>query len=324
LDNTKVITTVLGDIAPEDLGFCQSHEHLAIAGDGNFPVKAEDRIDDREKSRKEAELYRRAGGAALVDAQPVGCGRDAAMLRDISETSAVRIIASTGFHKLGYYPPEHWIHTAEADELTRLFIAELREGMFLDGDKTWPQKQGPARAGQIKTALDTEGLTPRYQRVFTAAAAAARVCGCALMVHIETGSDPLALSEYLLKQGLAPNRLILCHLDRAAADIAVHRELCRRGITLEYDTIGRPKYHDDEREGAIITEILEAGYEKQLLLSLDTTRARLYSYGGSPGLCYILTDFIPRLRRRGIGETQIGAFFRENPARIFTRDPAES
>ncbi|MDR2630604.1 MAG: hypothetical protein LBC60_06755, partial [Spirochaetaceae bacterium] len=256
---------------------------------------------------------------ALVDAQPLGCGRDALMLRDISEKTGVRIIASTGFHKMTYYPPGHWIHTAGADELTRLFIAELREGMYLDGDRVYPQRQGPIRAGQIKTALDTEGLTPRYQKLFAAAAAAARVSGCALMAHIEKGSEPLGLSDYLCKQGLDPNRLIFCHLDRAVADTAVHRELCLRGGNLEYDTIGRLKYHDDEREAAIITEILEAGYEKQLLMSLDTTRARLRSYGGSPGLSYILENFIPLLRRRGVSEAQIGAFFWQNPARVFAR-----
>jgi phosphotriesterase-related protein len=315
----KVITTVLGDIAPSELGFCQSHEHLCITGTGNFPVKGEERIDDPEKSREEADLYRKAGGDTLIDAQPPGCGRDAFMLRDISEKSGVQIIASTGFHKMIYYPEDHWIHTSGREHLTRLFIEELQEGMYLDGNRAYPKKQGPGRAGQIKTALDSEGLSPHYQKLFAAATAAAKVSGCALMVHIEKGSDPLGLSGYLFKQGLTPNRLIFCHLDRAVADTAVHRELCARGITLEYDTIGRPKYHDDEREAAIITEMLEAGYEKQILLSLDTTRARLRSYGGSPGLSYILESFIPMLRRRGVSETQIEAFFRENPARIFAR-----
>jgi phosphotriesterase-related protein len=103
------------------------------------------------------------------------------------------------------------------------------------------------------------------------------------------------------------------------ADPAVHRELCRRGIYLEYDTIGRPKYHDDEREAAMILDMIRDGYAAQLLMSLDTTRARLVSCGGAPGLDHILTRFIPLLRRRGVPEGQIRAFFRENPARAFSR-----
>jgi phosphotriesterase-related protein len=63
----------------------------------------------------------------------------------------------------------------------------------------------------------------------------------------------------------------------------------------------------------------EAGFAGQLLMSLDTTRARLRAYGGSPGLCHILENFIPLLKHRGLGEEQIRMFFVENPARAFAR-----
>jgi phosphotriesterase-related protein len=106
-------------------------------------------------------------------------------------------------------------------------------------------------------------------------------------------------------------------MDRAVTDMAVHREICARGISLEYDTIGRPKYHDDGQEARIILEILNAGYEKQLLMSLDTTRARLRSYGGVPGLDYILNNFNPLLLSNGVAEGQLRLFFVENPGRIF-------
>jgi len=122
-----------------------------------------------------------------------------------------------------------------------------------------------------------------------------------------------------MKQGLPGDRLIFCHLDRAIADITIHKEICAHGIYLEYDTIGRPKYHDDEKEAGIILELLDAGYEKQLLLSLDTTRARLASYGGTPGLTHILDKFIPLLLKRGLTEAHIRSFFVENPAQAFAR-----
>jgi phosphotriesterase-related protein len=304
------------------LGFCQSHEHLWTIG---YPgtVNPDLRIDDLEKSRAELERYRLAGGAALVDAQPPGCGRDAAALRTLSERSAVRIIASTGFHKMTYYPKGHRIYDAGADALTRFFLEELSEGMYTEEGTTLPDPasgaRNPCRAGQIKAALDAGTFNPQYEKCFTAAAEAARVSGAPLMVHIEKGSDPLALADFLVRQGLVPERLIFCHLDRAVADMAVHRELCRRGIYLEYDTIGRPKYHDDEHEAGVILDMVRDGHAGQLLLSLDSTRARLSSYGGRPGLDHILLRFIPLLRRRGLPEAQIQAFFRENPARAFGR-----
>jgi phosphotriesterase-related protein len=313
-----MITTVVGDIAPEQLGFCQSHEHLSIVKGYPASVHPDQCIDDWEKSRQELDRYREAGGSAVVDAQPLGCGRDAEMLRHIAEKSGVHIIASTGFHKMLFYPEGHWIYSIDADALTRLYLAELSGGMYSDGDSACPEQQSNYRAGQIKAALDSGAFTPQYEKLFTAAAEAAKSSDSALMVHIEQGSDPLALVDFLDKRGVALNRVIFCHLDRAVADVAVHREVCRRGIYLEYDTIGRPKYHDDEAEAGIILELLQAGYEKQLLMSLDTTRARLRSYGGAPGLTHILREFIPLLRRYGVAEEQIALFFRENPARVFS------
>jgi phosphotriesterase-related protein len=311
------ITTVLGDIVPSELGFCQSHEHLSVV----FPESAGagQNIDDPEKSLAELKTYHSAGGRAVVDAQPVGCGRDAAILVRISRQSGTHVIASTGFHKMTYYPQGHWIFSSSEDKLISLFIDELEGGMYTDDEAGFPRRQGGGRAGQIKTALDTEGLSPQYQKLFSAAAEAAKKTGCALMVHIERGSDPLSLADFLEKRGIPPDRVIFCHLDRAVQDISLHKELCRRGIYLEYDTIGRPKYHDDEKELEIIQKLLQGGCERQLLLSLDTTRARLRSYGGAPGLSYIIETFVPRMREKGISEARIRLFFTENPARVFTR-----
>ncbi|MDR1306609.1 MAG: hypothetical protein LBK74_03430 [Treponema sp.] len=265
------ITTVLGDIPPDSLGFCQSHEHLYISFAHSVP--AEQLINDPGKSLVELLTYRRAGGRALVDAQPLGCGRNAAVLVTLAEQSSLHIIASTGFHKLSYYPSDHWIHSAGEDILAGLFTGELTRGMYLDGGGTFPQKQGFARAGQIKTALDTEGLSPRYRTLFSAAVRAVLETGRPLMVHVEKGSNPLEPADFLEKTGVPANRVIYCHLDRTVPDPAVHREICRRGSWLEYDTIGRPEYHGDDRELSLIAELLEAGYGNRLLMSLDTTRA---------------------------------------------------
>jgi phosphotriesterase-related protein len=276
----------------------------------------------------ELETYYHAGGRAVVDAQPPGCGRDPAALAELARRSGLHIIASTGFHRMCYYPEDHWIFKADAEELTRFYLDELNEGMYpernLDslrlgiraGNKTFPDGH---RAGQIKTALEAGTLDKQSQKLFGAAAVAAKQSGCAVMVHVEQDADPAALADLLLKQGLVPAQLIFCHLDRAIRDLDVHRELCRQGAYLEYDTIGRPKYHDDEQETKIILEMTEAGFAGQLLMSLDTTRARLRAYGGNPGLCHILESFIPLLKRRGLGEEHIRMFFIENPAKAFAR-----
>ncbi|MDR2110048.1 MAG: hypothetical protein LBP32_01935 [Spirochaetaceae bacterium] len=327
----KTITTVLGDIRPGGLGFCQSHEHLFIRRGRPAEINPALRVDDPAGSLAEVEAYRRAGGRSLVDAQPPGCGRDPGALAELSRRSGVHIIASTGFHRPLYYPADHWIFTADARELTSFYLAELNEGMYREeslsprgfgipaGDRAVPGGQNPGRAGQIKTALEAGPLDRQGQKLFGAAAAAAAESGRAVMVHVEQGADPAALADFTLKQGLSPSQLIFCHLDRAIGDLGPHRELCRRVAYLEYDTIGRHKYHDDGREAEIILEMAEAGFAGQILLSLDTTRARLRAYGGTPGLCHILESFIPLLKSRGLTEDHIRMFFVENPARAFAR-----
>jgi phosphotriesterase-related protein len=311
-----IITAVLGDIVPQDLGFCQSHEHLFIKPGCSGEINPALCIDDLDKSLAELEAYYRTGGRALVDAQPPFCGRDPAVLAELSKRSGVHIIASTGFHRTRYYSKDHRLLKADADVLTRFYLAELNEGMYSEGNHTG---QSSSRAGQIKTALEAGTFDRLGEKLFSAAAAAAGESGCAVMIHVEKNADPAALADFLMKRGAAPSRLIFCHLDRAVGDLGIHREIARRGAYLEYDTIGRPKYHDDKRESAIILEMTEAGFAGQLLLSLDTTRARLAAYGGSPGLSYILTNFIPLLKGRGITEEQIRMFFVKNPAKAFAR-----
>lgn len=313
------IVTVLGEISPHELGFCQSHEHLWITKGQSALVNLDLCIDDGDCSRAELELYRQAGGRAVVDAQPVGCGRDAGLLEEISRQSGVHIIASTGFHKMLFYPEVHWVFTLDADRLTRIYIDELTRGMYANCDAGFPSQCLVCRAGQIKTALDAGAFTPQYQKLFQAAADAAVETDAPLMTHIEKGSDPVALADFLHKQRVALDRVIFCHMDRSVDDLGVHKELCQRGIYMEYDTVARPKYHDDNREAEIVMEMLETGWQERLLMSLDVTRARLRSYGGGVGLCYIQDTFLPLLRSKGVTGAQIQSIFVANPARVFAR-----
>ena len=317
----KTVTTVTGDVpivSPSSLGFCHGHEHVFISKGRSAEINGALRIDDAEKSISELKDFYRAGGRALVDAQPVGCNRDALRLEEISRSSGVHIIASTGFHKMIFYPEEHWIFRASSEELYGIFKTELTEGMYADCDASYPENVTKIRAGLVKTALDVCGVAGHYEKPFSAAARAAADTGRALMVHIERGSDPIGLADFLAASGVSPERTVFCHMDRATDDINAHYAVCARGIYLEYDTICRPKYHDDEREAEITKLILGAGFEDRLTMGLDVTRARLKSYGGTPGLAYIIETFIPLLKKRGVTDAQIRKIFRDNPSEVFS------
>ena len=70
-------------------------------------------------------------------------------------------------------------------------------------------------------------------------------------------------------------------------------------MTLEYDTIGRTKYHPDSVVLDLIEAVAAAGHLDRIMLGLDLgARDYFRAYEGGPGLRYLMTAFAPRLRRR--------------------------
>jgi phosphotriesterase-related protein len=277
------------------------------------------RIDDFEKTVEELRMYKELGGQSIVDAQPVGCGRMAEYLAESSRKTGVNIIASTGFHKLIFYAEDHWIKCLDEDELADIFIHELEKGMFVDGDYKVPEKAVLSKAGVIKTASDGEGITPEYKKLFKAAARASKSTGFSILSHTEMGKHALEQIELFAKEGVNPDCVIICHLDRDLSDTEYHRAVAETGVFMEYDTIGRFKYHSDMEEAKFIAKMVELGFEDRILLGLDTTRDRLKSYGGKIGLGYIKQEFIPLLLEVGITEGIIEKFTIKNPSEALAK-----
>lgn len=314
----KNIMTVTGPIPANNLGFCQCHEHIMLCRGTPFEIHPALCMDDTEKSMSEVIRYHSAGGSSLVDAQPGGCGRMERELYDISLNTGVHIIASTGFHKLSFYPAAHWIRTFDEKALLDFFIHEISTGMYCHIDDAPLQTSTGIKAGMVKAALDLEGLTPSYRTLFTAAAKAAILTDLPFMVHIEPGADAESLLCFLLDLGLNPSRILFCHMDRKILSAGKYLQLLEKGINLEFDTIGRFKYHDDADEINCIQQLADAGCLNQVLLSLDTTRTRMKSYTPEGiGLDYIIRVFLPELKSRGFTDTQIKQLTIENCKHIF-------
>lgn len=313
------VMTVLGQLLPEKLGHCQIHEHIFVR-----PTPASEKnpvlcIDSYDRSLAELKAYRQAGGQTIVDAQPVAAGRDAAVLERLSAESGVNIIASTGFHLLGFYTPDCWIHRLGEDELFELFKTELEEGMlhWSAVPAEMPEGRSRIRAGIVKAAIPADGPVGRYETLLRAGARAAAYGGVPLMLHTEYGGHAEKAAEICFGLGVKPEKLIVCHVDRQAKDMSVHDSIAALGVWLDYDTVGRFKYHDDASELALLRHAEEKGYADRVLLALDTTAARLSAYGGEIGLDYIFTSFIPLLRQAGLSEERIRGFNHENCRRLF-------
>jgi phosphotriesterase-related protein len=319
-EGVRLIQTVLGLVPKEQFGFCHSHEHLFLAGGQPAAVNPALRMDDYERSIRELTLFKHAGGQSLVDAQPLGCGRMEKYLAAASKECGINIVASTGFHKLAFYPEHHWVHTFTEDQLIEVFIKELTEGMFVNTEHSPPIESVPYKAGNIKAAYDADRQVDSDKKWFKAAAYACLETGFPIMCHVESTAQGVEIAEFFLKLGVSPQRLIICHVDRTLDDLHLHRELASIGVYLEYDTIGRFKYHTDEEEAELIMMMEEAGLTSRILIGLDTTRARMKSYGGAIGLDYIQNRFIPLLKRYGLNHNTIRQITIENPSEAFSNN----
>jgi predicted metal-dependent phosphotriesterase family hydrolase len=308
-----MIRTVTGDIDAKALGFCQCHEHLFIERCQSFEIAPVLFMDDVEKSSAELSLYRSCGGQSLVDAQPVLAGRMAEHLMTASERTGVNIVAVTGFHKTVFYKEDSYIFHDSAQKIAELYITEVEQGM-LSSMGAGAQRL-TCKAGLIKVAVDRGGIRAdaTVEKLFEAAAHAALETGTALLCHVEKGADGLEILSFFADRGIPSDRVILCHLDRARYDAGYHKACLETGAFLEYDTINRLKYHDDQKEADLICAMVEKGFIGQLLLGLDTTRARLHSYGGEMGLDYIIKTFVPYLLQRGVGNEDCEKMLVANP-----------
>jgi phosphotriesterase-related protein len=308
------VQTVLGPVAPGDLGFTLPHEHTKCS-----LWWIENRWDyweligDEPRINEELAAYKGLGGGTLVDVTPIGIGRDLARLARLSQATGLHIVAGAGWYRQAYYPAEARIDRRSIDDLADEIVQE-----FIDG---------PVRPGIIgEIGTDKPWVTAQEERVFRAAARAALRTGASVTTHAVQSDVGLAQLTILEDEGLDPARIVIGHCD-SHPRIEHWREIVRRGAHVEADFLGM-SFTPLERAGEpkvveLISTLLNEGFEKQILLSQDVCHdSQLASYGGN-GYTYLQKSFLPRLVESGVNATTIKTITVENPARLLTlRKPA--
>ena len=314
MPNTR---TVLGDIDSSALGITDSHEHVLIRS-GLILVREPDfRLDQTEKSINELRDFSNFGGRTVVDAAPIGVGRDPEGLRAISSVTGVQIIAATGFHKTGYYLDSHWRFLYTAEEIAKLLIDEIELGMDQNGYEGPLSRRSAAKAGVIKVASDYQQINQSTRIAMEAAGIAHRATGAPVLTHTEMGTMAFQQLRLLDSYGVSSCHVVLSHMDRNP-DLPLHRELAQTGAFLEYDGAGRVKYFPESTLVELISGMFDAGLGTQVLMGGDAARRSYWkSYGGGPGLAYLLECFVPRLKREGFTVEEVDQILVHNPARAF-------
>lgn len=300
-----MIQTVLGKIAPEELGICSAHEHLSI--DLSRVKKDPDTIlDDEQGMREELEDYYRLGGRSMVEVTNDGMGRDVLTLKRLSEATGVHLITCTGFYKDPYIP--HFADGWNAEQFAQHFIKEAKEGIAETGIL-------PGVIGEVGTSKNE--MKPIERELLIGAAMAGAETGLPVTTHTTLGTLGLEQVQLLTKHGLPADQIIIGHQDLNPNKDEVLAVL-ETGAYIAFDTIGKNNYRPDEERAAFLLDFINLGLEKQILLSADLTRKSHWKKHGGPGYGLVLETFIPRLKESGIPESILHQFLTVNPSRAFS------
>jgi phosphotriesterase-related protein len=315
---TQMIETTLGCVPTDQLGWINAHDHL-IMDSGYTVFKTPDfKLDSVEKAVEELGYWKHAGGGAVVDAQPFGCGRNVQKLIQVSETTSIPIIVPTGFQSKEFYLPDHWQYKYDAETLAELVYAEFVEGADLNGYESPIVKRSPVKAGFVKVAGDYQVVSAQTKKHIRAVGLVWKQKPVPVLVHTDTGTAADQLLDELETAGVPANCVQLCHMDRNY-DFYVHRKLAERGAFLQYDTPSRIKYQPEFFVVKLIRDMFDAGLGSQLLLGGDMARRSYWkAYGGGPGFDYLLVKFTPRLRDEGFTDAELQSLWHDNPVRWLT------
>jgi phosphotriesterase-related protein len=338
--------TVLGPIAGEAMGITLPHEHLLIDFEVMFrepatgagrelsrqPVSLANlgwvrhhfssnldnlQLLDEAVARDEALLFKHAGGQTFVDPTNRGLARDPLALARVARATGLNIIMGSGYYVDAAHPPSMDARTV--DDVARELVTDLTVGVDGSG----------VRAGFIGEIGTTWPWTDNEKKVVRAAVAAQRETGAALMIHPGRHERlPLAIVDFIRKEGADLERTIMCHIERTIADRDVLLELAATGVRLEYDLFGletsyypyNPAFdmpNDGERMRQILF-LIERGHLAQILMSHDIAYKHCLTKWGGFGYHHLLVNVIPRLRDRGADDRTIQTLLVDNPRRAFT------
>lgn len=314
--NRPFVRTVLGAIQPEEMGLTYSHEHIVI--EESFPTLANPAFILNDMVRISAELNDLycLGGRTMVDTMPAACGRNVVKLAEVSQNSGVNIIAPTGIHLEIYYPPNHWRYHLSVEELTGLFIKDITEGID-EYDYCCPVvKRTSYKAGMIKLATGDEKITDHQRKIFEAVVNAHRETGAPILTHTNGGKLAMEQVELFLKLGANLDHVVISHVDKLK-DLTFHRDLLQTGVYVEYDSHFRFMAKGDDWTYQLLESVLPE-HSSRIVIGMDMAKNTYWkSYGGKPGLTYLLTEFRQQLATRGIGD-YFEELFITNPQNLYS------
>jgi phosphotriesterase-related protein len=316
------INTVQGPISPDELGVTLMHEHIIYGAAGWYadntmaPFDREAIIRASLATMKQLKAHK---VKTFVDATPNDTGRDAELLKEVSEKSGINIICATGLYSEAEGAPAYFrLRTQMGDatnEISELFMTEITKGIGTSGIK----------AGVIKVATGNGRISPYEEMVLKAAARAQKQTKVPIITHTEAGTMGLEQADLLISEGGDPKRIMVGH-SCGSADLKYHLAILEKGVYIAFDRLGLDVLLPDSLRKACIIGLIGIGYANRIILSHDSV-VRMLGRPVQDMIAMILPNWvpthvfnniIPALREAGVSADKINTMMVENPRRLFS------
>ena len=309
------INTTLGEIDPADLGRVDVHEHLIIDCSSNPLIPADFNHIDMELIAEEMAQWKQAGGGTIIDCSPIGAGRNILLLEQASQKAALPVVVSSGFHKLAYYPKNHWLFSQTQEAIHALLCTECTQGVLINDHKPDSSQRSSTKAGILKFGIGAEGFLAPLDNLLSALAQTLDSLGVNAMVHTEPGVPFAQLLQRFDENRISPERIILCHMGKQQ-DLQLLKALAKEGFFLEFDDAVRSPSPDNL--ATTILDLFEEGYGHQVLFAGDLARRSYWRcFGGAPGLAYLITGLTEELIALGLTREMLEQIWTKNPQSFF-------
>jgi phosphotriesterase-related protein len=318
------IQTVRGPVETSELGPTLMHEHIFVLSAEilqNYPEAWGDeelRVAEAVARMKQLEA---SGVRTVVDLTVIGLGRYIPRIQRIAAQTGINIIVATGIYTYNDIP--FYFHfqgpgTAMGgpEFMIDMFVRDIERGIADTG----------VRAGMLKCATDTPGVTTGVERVLRAVAQAHRQTGVPISTHTHAVSKRgLEQQRIFREEGVDLTRVVIGH-SGDTTDLDYLEELIANGSYLGMDRFGIDVILPFEQRVNTVAAMCERGHAGKMVLSHDAAcfndwlpERALPSVLPNWHYMHIHNDVIPALKKRGVTDEQIHTMMLDNPRAIFER-----
>ena len=267
------VITVTGPRAADSLGVVDAHDHLLMDSPG-MPGQG---FTDPGKAIAEVLEGRATGIGTIVEMTPIGLGPAIPpACGPWPRRPACRSSRASGYHRDAHYPDGPLGPRGDASRRSPAGSSPTSPTGMHPAD--WVDPALPPRPGARGCHQGRRLLPPHHARRAAAPRGDRRrpppPPAPPSSSTARSAPRPTRSSTCSRPPGARPDRIALAHLDRNP-DAELHAEIAARGVTLEYDTIGRTKYHPDWVVLDLIEAVAAAGHLDRIMLGLDLGLARL-------------------------------------------------